>query len=500
MSAEPNLEGIHVYHELALYIDGQWVKGSEGASAEVFNPATGLVIGHVPHASVADLDRALDAAQRGFDLWKKVPPNDRIKILRKAANLMRERAEVVARLMTQEQGKPLAEATQEMLFAPEHIDWCAEESRRIYGRLVPARAHHLRQIVMREPVGPVAGFSPWNFPVSQMIRKIAGSLSAGCSIIIKAPEETPASCMEAVRCFHDAGLPPGVLNLVFGVPAQISEHLIPHPVIRKVSFTGSVPVGKHLAALAARSMKRNTMELGGHAPVILFGDTDPEWAAEMLMPVKFRNAGQVCISPTRFYVHESIHDRFVARFAGLCRTWRVGDGMDTATQMGPLAAGRRVNVMSDLVDDAVSHGAKVMAGGRGGERGGYFYSPTLITEVADKARIMSEEPFGPVVPVIRFGSFEEAVRNANALPFGLSAYAFTRSLETAHAIAAAIETGMVSINGAPITAPETPFGGVKDSGYGSEGGIEGMDSYLTVKLISESSISGRVSDLVAARA
>ncbi len=489
-----------MYHDLALYIDGQWGPGSEGASGDVFNPATGQVIGRVPHASTADLDRALEAAQRGFDQWKKVPANDRIKVLRKAASLMRERAEAIARLMTQEQGKPLAEATQEMLFAPEHIDWCAEESRRIYGRLVPARVPHVRQIVTREPVGPVAGFSPWNFPVSQMIRKIAGSLSAGCSIIIKAPEETPASCMEAVRCFHEAGLPPGVLNLVFGVPAHISEHLIPHPVIRKVSFTGSVPVGKHLAALAARSMKRNTMELGGHAPVILFGDTDPEWAAEMLAPVKFRNAGQVCISPTRFYVHASIHDRFVTRFAELCKGWRVGDGLASGTQMGPLAAQRRVGVMSDLVEDAVAHGARVQAGGKGQDGGGFFYAPTLITEVAQQARIMSEEPFGPVVPVVRFDSFDEAVRNANALPFGLSAYAFTRSLETAHAIASALDTGMVSINGAPITAPETPFGGVKDSGYGSEGGIEGMDSYLTVKLISENSIGGRVSDLGTGRA
>lgn len=484
-----------MYPQIALYIDGQWCQGSDGVTGDVRNPATGEVIGKVPHATAADLDRALEAAQHGFELWRKVVPHERIKILHKAAELMRERAEKIAPLMTLEQGKPLHEAKAEMLFSPEHIDWCAEESRRTYGRVIPARAANVRQVVMREPVGPVAGFSPWNFPVSQMIRKVAGALSAGCSIIIKAPEETPASCMEAIRCFHDAGVPAGVLNLVFGVPAMISEHLIPSPIIRKVSFTGSVPVGKHLAALAASHMKRNTMELGGHAPVMIFKDVDPEWCAETLAAVKFRAAGQTCISPTRFYVHEAIHDRFVSAFVAAAEKVVVGDGMESGVHMGPLANIRRVEAVARLVDDAVSKGAKVETGGARPNRPGYFFPPTVLTNVSDDALIMHEEPFGPVVPVVRFSGFDEVIRRANALPFGLAAFAYSKSHETIAAVTDAIDVGMLSINGALVNAPETPFGGVKDSGYGYEGGTEGTDSYTTVKLVSEARLAGRTSEL-----
>ncbi|PXW24814.1 NAD-dependent succinate-semialdehyde dehydrogenase [Paraburkholderia caballeronis] len=484
-----------MYHQTALYIDGEWCQGSEGVASDVFNPATGDVIGQVPHASKADLQRAVDASVRAFGQWRHVPANDRVKVLRKAGDLLRERADSIAKLMTLEQGKPLAEARAELLFAPEHIDWCADESRRLYGRIVPGRAPNVRQLVVREPVGPVAAFSPWNFPVSQMIRKIAGALATGCTITIKAPEETPASCMEAVRCFEDAGVPRGALNLVFGVPADISSFLIPAPGIRKVSFTGSVPVGKKLAALAAEHMKRCTMELGGHAPLIAFGDVDPVWVADVSAAVKFRNAGQVCISPTRFYIHESIHDAFVERFAAIASSLRVGDGLSPDTQMGPLANARRVQAMERLVADAVSRGARVVAGGKRPPGNGYFYEPTVLVDVPEDAAIMNEEPFGPVVPVARFKTFDEVVARSNRLPFGLASYAFTRSLETTAALSERIEAGMLSVNGALLTSPETPFGGIKDSGFGSEGGIEGMESYLTTKLISEIRIGGRQSEL-----
>jgi succinate-semialdehyde dehydrogenase/glutarate-semialdehyde dehydrogenase len=480
-----------MYYQTALFIDGQWCQGSEGQSSDVYNPATGEVIGSVPHASDADLQRAVDSSVRAFEQWKKVPAYERTNILRKAGALMRERAGEIAKLLTLEQGKPLGEAKAEMLFAPEHIDWCADEAKRIYGRVIPGRAANLRQLVTREPVGPVAAFSPWNFPVSQMIRKVAGALAAGCTIIIKAPEETPASCIEAVRCFEDAGVPAGALNLVFGVPSDISSFLIPAEGIRKVSFTGSVPVGKKLAALAVENMKRCTMELGGHAPLMVFDDADPEWVAETIAAVKFRCSGQVCISPTRFYIHESIHDVFVERFAAIASSVKVGDGSAPDTQMGPLANLRRVQAMERFVADAVERGARVVTGGKRLPGNGYFFEPTVLIDVPEDALIMNEEPFGPIVPIVRFKTYEEVVARANHLPFGLAAYAFTQSLEISSALAEDVETGMLSINGAPITAPETPFGGIKDSGFGHEGGTEGMDSYLTVKLVNENRAGAR---------
>ena len=474
-----------MYSDVKLHINGEWCDGSAGKSEPIVNPATGQVLARLAHAGPADLEQALHAADKGFKVWRKVSAFERYKLLRKAGDIIRSRADQIGALMTQEQGKPLAEAKMETLFAGEIMDWFAEEARRSYGRIVPARADGVMQLVVKEPVGPVAAFTPWNFPINQAVRKVSAALAAGCSVILKGPEETPASCAALVQAYVDAGLPPGVLNLVFGVPAEISEYLIPHPVIRKITFTGSTPVGKKLAALAGQHMKRMTMELGGHAPAIVFGDADVDAAIKQLASAKFRNAGQVCVSPTRFLVHESVIERFTAGFVKAAGALKVGDGMDPTTRMGPLANSRRIEAMQMFVDDAVGKGAKLLTGGKRIGTTGYFFEPTVLGEVPLSARIMHEEPFGPVAPIVPFASFDEVVAEANRLPFGLAAYAYTRSLKTANAIGAAFESGMVTINNLGLALPETPFGGVKDSGYGSEGGSEAIEAYLNTKFISQ---------------
>jgi succinate-semialdehyde dehydrogenase/glutarate-semialdehyde dehydrogenase len=473
-----------MYSDVKLFINGEWSDGSSGKSEPIINPATGKPIARLAHAGPADLDAALHAADKGFKAWRKVSAFDRSKLLRKAGDIIRSRADEIAQLMTMEQGKPLVEARLETLAAGDIMDWFAEEARRTYGRVIPARGEGVMQIVVKEPVGPVAAFTPWNFPINQAVRKVSAALAAGCSVILKGPEETPASCAALVKAYVDAGLPAGVLNLVFGVPAEISEYLIPHPVIRKITFTGSTPVGKKLAALAGQHMKRITMELGGHAPAIVFGDADVDAAVKQLSGAKYRNAGQVCVSPTRFLVHESVYQRFVDGFVKAAGSLKVGDGLDPATRMGPLANSRRIEAMQMFVDDAVSKGAKLLAGGKRIGTEGYFFEPTVLGDVPQGARIMSEEPFGPIAPIVRFSSFDEVVAEANRLPFGLAAYAHTRSLKTANAIGAAFESGMVTINHLGLALPEVPFGGVKDSGYGSEGGSEAIEAYLNTKFIS----------------
>ena len=474
-----------MYSDVSLFIDGQWCQGASGKSEPIVNPATGKEIARLAHADRADLDRALAAADKGFQQWRKVSAFDRYKLLRKAADLMRERAPAIGELMTAEQGKPLAEARAEAAAAADIMDWFAEEARRTYGRIVPARAEGVTQMVIKEPVGPVAAFTPWNFPINQAVRKLSAALAAGCSVILKGPEDTPASCAALVRVFADAGVPAGVVNLVFGVPSEISGYLIPHPVIRKITFTGSTAVGKQLAALAGAHMKRVTMELGGHAVAIVFEDADVETAAKMLAGAKFRNAGQVCVSPTRFLVHESVHARFVDAFVAAVGKVKVGDGMDPATRIGPLANSRRLDAMRGFVDDAVGKGAKLATGGKQVGSAGFFFEPTVLTDVPANARILSEEPFGPIAPIGTFKTFDEVVAEANRLPYGLAAYAFTKSLKTATAIGAAIESGMVSINHFGLALPEVPFGGIKDLGYGSEGGSEAIEAYLNTKFVTQ---------------
>lgn len=474
-----------MYSELKMYIDGQWLGGEGRKGEDVFNPATGKVLAQLPHASKADLDTALGAAQKGFQVWKNTSAYDRSKIMRKAADLLRERAEKVATAQTMEQGKSFAESRMEVLTSADIIDWYAEEGRRSYGRIVPGRAKGVRQIVLQEPVGVVAAFTPWNFPTLTPVRKIAGALGAGCSLIIKASEETPAGCVELVKCFADAGLPAGVLNLVFGVPAQISEHLVISDIVRKISFTGSIPVGKHLAALAAQGMKRATMELGGHSPVVVFDDYDPEKAADTIAAFKYRNAGQVCISPTRFYVQEKGYNKFVARFTEYAKSLKLGDGLEKTTTLGPLANPRRLDAMESFVNDAKARGGKIQTGGNRHGNQGFFFEPTVITDVPDDSKIMTEEPFGPVAPIVPFKTFDEVVQRANSLQFGLAAYTFTNSASQAQAIGDAIQSGMVGVNSVAISTPETPFGGIKESGYGSEGGIEGLQAYMNTKFISQ---------------
>jgi succinate-semialdehyde dehydrogenase/glutarate-semialdehyde dehydrogenase len=472
-----------MYTELGLYIDGAWLNGGGRKGEEVVNPATEKPLAHLPHASSADLDRALEAAAKGFSVWRATSAYDRAKVLRKAADLLRERHEKVARILTQEQGKVFAEARGEVLVTADIIEWFAEEGRRAYGRIVPGRAKGARQLVVQEPVGIVAAFTPWNFPTLTPARKISASLAAGCSIIVKASEETPGACVELVRCFIDAGLPAGVLNLVFGVPANVSEHLLASDSVRKISFTGSIPVGKHLAGLAAKGMKKATMELGGHSPVVVFGDADPEKTADAIAAFKFRNAGQVCISPTRFYVQEPIYNRFLARFTEYANAIKLGDGLEKGITMGPLANARRLDAMEALVNDSKSRGAKIRTGGKRHGNQGYFFEPTVVTDIPDDSKLMTVEPFGPIAPVVTFKTFDEVVERANSLPYGLAAYAFTASGATATAIGDALESGMVGVNSTAISSPETPFGGVKESGYGHEGGIEGLEAYTVKKLI-----------------
>lgn len=473
------------YPNTQLFINGQWRDAAEGRTLAVVNPATGQEIGRVAHASKVDLDAALAAAQKGFETWRDMTTSERSKIMRKAAGLMRERADAIARLLTQEQGKPLAEARVEALAAVDIIEWFAEETFRVYGRIVPSRVNlSIRQMVLKDPVGPVAAFTPWNFPINQVVRKVGAALAAGCSMIVKAPEETPAAPAELIRAFADAGLPPGVLGLVYGDPAEISSYLIPHPVIRKITFTGSTPVGKQLAALAGQHMKRVTMELGGHAPVIVAEDADIELAVKASGAAKFRNAGQVCISPTRFLVHESIRRDFEQALVKHVESLKVGDGLAEGTQMGPLANARRITAMEAMTADAIQQGAKVLAGGERMSGKGNFWQPTVLTDVSPQARIFNDEPFGPVAAVRGFSQLEDAIAEANRLPYGLAGYAFTRSLKNADLLSRRVEVGMLWVNMPAMPMVELPFGGIKDSGYGSEGGPEAVEAYLNVRTVS----------------
>lgn len=471
--------------DLKLFIDGSWQTGEGRDGFAVVNPATGGQIADLPLATEADLDAALAAAERAFPVWRATSVDERAAILHKAAALIRERADAIATLLTTEQGKPLAEARGEVLSGAAQFDFFAEEAKRAYGRVL-VRPTGQRSIVIKQPVGPVAAFSPWNFPVYLMAKKLAAALAAGCSIICKPPEETPACTNAIFHALVDAGLPKGVAQLVFGKPDFVSSHLIASPIIRKVSFTGSVPVGKHLLKLCADGVKRTTMELGGHAPVLIFDDCDLDKTLDMVVPQKFRNAGQVCVSPTRFYVQESIYDAFTKGFADRAAKVKIGSGLDADTKMGPLANVRRPGAVEALIEDAKAKGARVMAGGQAGDKDGFFYQPTLLADVPLEADIMSTEPFGPVAVTRPFSTFEEVIAQANALPYGLAAFAFTENGRRANMLGDALEAGMVGINNFAISVPDAPFGGVKESGFGSEGGPEGLDGYMVTKAIHQS--------------
>lgn len=467
-----------------LLIDGRWTDSTSGRRLDVINPATGTQVGVVAYADQEDLAQLADAAVRGFRVWRHTPAIERAALMRKAAALLRERVDVIAQLMTLEQGKPLAESRVEVLNGADTIEWFADEGRRTYGRVVAPRALSVQQLVLKEPVGPVAAFTPWNFPINQAVRKIAAALATGCSIVVKAPEETPASPAELLRVFVDAGLPAGVVGLVYGDPSEISNYLIRHPAIRKITFTGSTPVGKQLAALAGQHMKRVTMELGGHAPVIVCEDADLDNAVRSTAAAKFRNAGQVCIAPTRFLVHNSIREAFTRALAVHARGMSVGDGLAPGTQMGPLANGRRLAAMQQVTEDALARGATLECGGARLGEVGYFFAPTVLGDVSTDADIFNNEPFGPVAAIRGFDDLDEAITESNRLPYGLASFAYTRSIRTAHRLGNELEVGMLWINQPALTVPEMPFGGVKDSGYGSEGGPEAMEAYLVSKSVS----------------
>lgn len=470
--------------EPTLYI-GKWLEPGARDTLPVENPATGEVVAQLPVATAADLDEALTLAASGFETWRNQPAMMRGNILRKAAQLLRDRRAAIAATITLEQGKPLRDAETEVANAADIVEWFAEEGRRAYGRVIPARQFDTLQIAHVVPIGPVAAFSPWNFPVSQAVRKIGAALSAGCSIIIKGPEDTPSAVCETVRAFVDAGVPVGALTLVFGRPAEISSHLIPSPIIRKVSFTGSVPVGKHLAAMAAENMKVCTMELGGHGPAVVFDDVDAAKTAKAFAAFKFRNAGQVCISPTRFFVQEAAHEAFLNAFVEYAACVKVGPGNEDSTQMGPLTTKRRLDALEQLISGAVDAGATLHCGGsRIGNRGNFF-APTVLSDVPDTAQVMLEEPFGPIALINRFSTEEEAFERANSTRYGLAAYAFSRDAERGQRAAARLDAGMVTINHFGLATAETPFGGVKESGYGREGGTEGLDAYLVTKFVTQ---------------
>lgn len=473
------------YPEIKLYIDGQWI-GAQGRDTQpVFNPATGEIIGQVPLATAADLDLALDAAQRGFALWRATPALERARVLRRAADWLLARREEIAAIATLEQGKPLAETRIELQAAAECLEWYGEEGRRAYGRVIP-RQPGMRTLVVKEPVGPVAAFAPWNFPLGNPARKLGAPIGAGCSVILKPPEEAPASAMLIAQALIEAGLPAGVMNIVYGVPDVVSRHLLGSRIIRKLSFTGSTTVGKHLMKLAADNGQRTTMELGGHAPVLVFDDADVEQALNLMVGSKYRNAGQVCISPTRFYVQENLYSRFLEEFTLRARAITVGNGLDSATRMGPLAHERRLEAIESLVGDARRHGARIHTGGERIERGGgYFFEPTVISELPLSARVMNEEPFGPLALIQPFATFNEAIEQANRLPFGLAAYAFTQSASTALRVGDALEAGMVGINTTAVGSADAPFCGIKDSGHGAENASEGLEACLTIKQISQ---------------
>ena len=473
------------YPELKMLIAGEWTNGSSSKSEPVICPADGTTLGTLPHANPADLDAALRSSLDGFNVWRKMTPHSRQAILEKAACHLEDRFEDISANLTREMGKPISESRIELRVAIDLLRWYAEEGKRVYGRIIPSRFPNMQHEARKQPVGPVVAFVAWNFPATNTMRKVAGALAAGCSITIKPSEETPATAIAIGRALMDAGLPAGVLNIVFGVPPEVSEHLLASPIPRKLSFTGSVPVGIHLQQLAARNMIRCTMELGGHSPVMVFEDCDIEAAAKLCAAGKFRNAGQVCISPTRFFVQDSIHDRFLALFKEQIEAVKVGDGLDEEMNMGPLVAERRIDIMDGFVADAVSNGAELLVGGSRIQSEGSFFAPTLLQEVPDTARIMTEEPFGPIAPTARFSSLEEVIHRANSLPFGLAAYAFTGSAKTAGVLKQEIEAGMLAVNSLHVHSVETPFGGLKFSGYGYEGGIEGLEVFLATRYSSE---------------
>lgn len=476
------------YPALALHVAGQWLPRASGGERFVFNPADESPLGTLPLAGADELHAAAESAAKGFRAWRRKNAHERYTVLRAAAELMRQRADEIAQVLTLEQGKPLSEAQREVRLSADILDFQAEEGKRLYGRTVAPRVDGiLSQTVVRQPVGPVAAFTPWNFPANLPVRKLASALAAGCSVVIKPDEETPGTCMLLVQAFLDAGVPADAINMVCGDPAEVSSTLIAHPAIHKVSITGSVGVGKLLGEQAARHVKRFTGELGGHAPVIVCDDMCDSaglpFVLRSSLTAKYRNAGQVCASPIRFYVPRKHFAGFAEQFSLGAGRLRLGPGLDPQTQMGPLTHARRVEDMERFVDDAVGCGARLLTGGHCADRRGFFFEPTVFADAPAQSRLMQIEPFGPIAVIQPYDTLDEAIGAANALPYGLGAYAFTRDLHTAHRLGEEIEAGMVGINHYGVSQPEMPFGGWKESGIGQEMGSEGVLHYTEIKTI-----------------
>ena len=472
-----------MYGEYGLFVDGAWRPAVSGETYVTINPTDEEPLGEAPSAGEADVLAAIDSAGRGMAAWGEVDSWSRARIIRRIGELMVERTEEIARRMTLEVGKPLAQSRREIQLAADQFEWYAEETKRLYGRTVESRLPGGRIEVTARPVGIVAAFTAWNFPAVLIARKVAPALAAGCSVICRPSIEAPGTAMALIQCCHDAGVPAGAVNLLTGRASVIGPVLMASPAVRKISLTGSTDVGKRLLREAADTVKRVSMELGGHAPVIVFEDADAEAIAEMTVPVKFANAGQVCVSPSRFFIHESKAEAFADRFVAATQTLKIGSGLDPDTALGPLSTEKRRQQTEALVADTLESGARLRTGGRrpAGFNRGYFFEPTVFDQVPDSARIMTDEPFGPVVPITTFRDFDEVIARANALPLALSSYVFTRSLKTAHAASEAIEAGMVGVNTYGLAAAEAPFGGIKESGFGREGGTEGIRDYLDVK-------------------
>jgi succinate-semialdehyde dehydrogenase/glutarate-semialdehyde dehydrogenase len=464
-----------------LYINGTWRPAAAGGTIRLIDPATEESVGTAAQATRADVEAAIDAAAAGFAAWRKVSPWERAKVVRKAAQLLAERAEAIARLLTIEVGKPLAQSRAELQMAVECVDWFADEARRIYGTSLPGRSAAQRFETRYEPVGPVAAFTAWNFPVVLQARKIAPALAAGCSVVCRPAEEGTAAVAELIKCFIDAGVPAGVVNLLSGAPQEIAEAVMDSDRIRKVTFTGSIPVGQYLMRRAADTVKRMSMELGGHAPVIIHEDVDPVQAGAVSARGKARNNGQVCVSPTRFYVQKRHEQAFVESFVGTISRMRIGHGLDPATEIGPLINRRRLDFIERMVEDTLAEGARLECGGRrpAGMSRGYFYEPTVLTAMRDDMRLMSEEPFGRLAPISTFESFDEVIERANSLPYGLAGYVFTSSLKLANDTADALRTGIVAVNGFAAATAEMPFGGVRRSGFGRENVLRASSTIST---------------------
>lgn len=473
-----------MHRDFNLLINGKSRTGSAGESEAVINPATGEDIGRVAYVSHEDLSETVAIASRGLREWQIIPPWERGRILKKAADILRQRVEMAALTMTREQGKPLAEARIEVERSADFLEWGGEQARRISDRIVPGRVAGSRIEIQTHPIGVVAAFTPWNFPMALAAKKFAGALGAGCSIICKPSQETPGSVLVMAEALLEAGVAPAAIAVIFGHAEQVSDHLIAAREVAKITFTGSIPIGKRLAAAAGAVIKPVTMELGGHAPVIVCGDADPERTADMLASAKFANAGQICLSPSRFFVEESISKRFTARFVEKAKSLRVGDGTEPATQMGPLANGRRLEAISRLVDDARDRGASVLAGGERIGNRGYFYAPTVLADVPDNAAVLHEEPFGPVAPILSFTSEADMLAKANGLEFGLASYIVTNDASRQHRLTAALEYGVVGVNGPLTHHPEASLGGWKESGIDTEGGIEILEPYQRTKNVS----------------